>query len=189
MGDRALHHARGFDHLRQEHLAGAEQVADDVHAVHQRAFDDFDRAAVRRLLPRFLGVLDDMRVDALDQRVGQPLADRQRAPFGELLLLGFVGALEALGERDQPLGRVVAAVEDDVLARFAQLGVDRVVDVELAGVDDAHVHARRDGVEEEHAVHRAAHRLVAAEREAEVGEAAGDVGAGAAAADLARRPR
>jgi hypothetical protein len=32
-----LHHAGGFHHLRQEHLAGAEQVADDVHAVHQRA--------------------------------------------------------------------------------------------------------------------------------------------------------
>ena len=40
---------------------------------------------------------------------------------------------------------------------------------------------------EEHAVHRAAHRLVAAEREAEVGEASTNVRAGAAAADLARR--
>ena len=141
------------------------------------------------LLPRFLGVVDDMRVDALDQRVGQPLADRQRAPFGELLFLGLVGAPEALGERDQPLGRVVAAVEDHVLARVAQLGIDRVIDVELAGVDDAHVHARRDRVVEEHAVHRAAHRLVAAEREAEVREAAGDVGAGAAARGSRAPPR
>ena len=88
---------------------------------------------------------------------------------------------------DQPLGRVVAAVEDHVLAGFAKLGIDRVIDVELAGVDDAHVHARGDRVVEEHAVHRAAHRLVAAEREAEVRQAAGDVGAGTAGADLARR--
>ncbi len=30
----------------QEHLAGAEQLADDVHAVHQRAFDDVERLGV-----------------------------------------------------------------------------------------------------------------------------------------------
>ena len=41
---RLLHHARRLDDLRQEHLAGAEQVADDVHAGHQRAFDDVERA-------------------------------------------------------------------------------------------------------------------------------------------------
>ena len=109
------------------------------------------------------------------------------APFGELLLLCGVGALEALGKRDQPLGRVLVAVEDDILDGFAKLRVDRVIDVELAGVDDAHVHARRDGVVEEHAVHRAADGLVAAEREAEVRKAARDVDSGTAAADL-RRP-
>src|SRR5690606_37957375 len=39
-----LHHAGGLDHLRQEHLARAEQVADHVHATHQRAFDHLDGA-------------------------------------------------------------------------------------------------------------------------------------------------
>jgi hypothetical protein len=34
VGDRLLHHARRLDHLRQEHLARAEQVADHVHAIH-----------------------------------------------------------------------------------------------------------------------------------------------------------
>jgi hypothetical protein len=37
VGHRLLHDARRLHHLRQEHLAGAEEVADDVHAVHQRA--------------------------------------------------------------------------------------------------------------------------------------------------------
>ena len=94
--------------------------------------------------------------------------DRPAAPFGGLLLLGRVGAAKALGQRDQPLGRIVPAVEDDVLARFAKLGIDRVINVELAGIDDRHVHPGGDRVIEEHRVHRAAHRLVAAEREAEV---------------------
>ena len=65
-----------------------------------------------------------------------------------------------------------AAVQHHVLAGLAQLGVDLVVDRELAGVDDAHVHPGLDGVVEEHRVHRLAHRLVAAERERQVGDAA-----------------
>ena len=98
-----------------------------------------------------------------------------------------IGAEIFLGERHQPLGRIVAPVEDDVLAGLAQLGVDRVVDVELAGIDDRHVEPGGNGVVEEDRVHRAAHRLVAAEREAEVREAAGNVDVRAARLDLAAR--
>jgi hypothetical protein len=42
-GDGLLHDPGALDDLRQEHLAGAEQVADRVHARHQRPFDDVDR--------------------------------------------------------------------------------------------------------------------------------------------------
>ena len=84
--DGLLHHARRLHDLRQEHLAGAEQVADDVHAVHQRPFDHLQRAL--ELLPRFLGVLNDEFVDALDQRVLQALHDRPAAP-GEVLRLAL----------------------------------------------------------------------------------------------------
>ena len=45
IGHGALHHAGRLHDLRQEHLAGAEEVADDVHAGHERAFDDVERAA------------------------------------------------------------------------------------------------------------------------------------------------
>ena len=48
---RLLHHPGGFDDLRQEHLSRAEQVADDVHAGHQRAFDDMQRALGGRAAP------------------------------------------------------------------------------------------------------------------------------------------
>jgi hypothetical protein len=43
--------------LRQEHLARTEQVTDDVHSRHLRAFDHIERP--RRLLPPLLGVLVD----------------------------------------------------------------------------------------------------------------------------------
>src|SRR5204862_648735 len=46
VGDCFLHHAGALDHLWQEHLASAEQVADDVHAVHQRSLDNVERSRV-----------------------------------------------------------------------------------------------------------------------------------------------
>jgi hypothetical protein len=69
-------------------------------------------------------------------------------------------------------------VEDHRLAGVAQGAVDLVIDVELAGVDDGHVHAGGDGVIQEHRVHRAAHRFVAAEAEGQVRQAAADVDVG-----------
>ncbi|MCY1223882.1 hypothetical protein D9M72_360220 [compost metagenome] len=42
-GNRLLHDACGFHHLRQEHLAGTEEVADDVHAGHQRTLNNVQR--------------------------------------------------------------------------------------------------------------------------------------------------
>jgi hypothetical protein len=48
--DRALHRARALDHLRQKHLAGAEQVADRLHPVHQRTFDHVSGGRVSALL-------------------------------------------------------------------------------------------------------------------------------------------
>ena len=88
-----------------------------------------------------------------------------------------------LGQRQQALGGVGAAVEQHILDPFAQWRGNILIDGELPGIDDAHVHARLDGVEQEHAVHRLAHLLVAAEGEGEVGDAAGDMGMGILAAD------
>ena len=96
IGDRLLHHAGRLHHLRQEHLARAEQVADDAHAVHQRAFDDRQAATV--LLPGFFGVLVDVLDDALEERVLEPLFDRLVAPR-------FVG----LGGRRRPCPLTVSA--------------------------------------------------------------------------------
>src|SRR6476620_11093478 len=77
-------------------------------------------------------------------------------------------------DRQEPLGGVLAPVEYDVLDPLTELGVDLVVDDEGAGVDDAHVHPRLDGVVQEHGVDGLADRVVAAEREGHVRDAAGD---------------
>ena len=117
----------------------------------------------------------------------QPLLDRPFAP-GEIGFLGLLLlAAEFFRQRQQPLGRAGVAVEDDVLAGLAQFGIDVVIDDHLPGIDDAHVHAGVDGVIQEHRVHGFAHRLVAAEREREVGDAAGNMRARQVLADPARR--
>ena len=117
----------------------------------------------------------------------QPLLDRPFAP-GEILLLGLLLlAAEFLGQRQQPLGRAGIAVEDDVLAGLAQFGIDVVIDDHLPGIDDAHVHAGLDGVIQEHRMHRLAHRLVAAERERQIGDAAGNMRMRQVLPDPARR--
>ena len=58
---------------------------------------------------------------------------------------------------------------------------------ELPGVDDAHVEPGADRVVEERGVHRLAHAVVAAEREAEVRDAAARLHAGTALLDQRQR--
>ena len=107
----------------------------------------------------------------------------------EVVRLRFfrAGAAEPFGHGEHALGRVGAAVQDHVLAGLAQFRVDLVIDRELAGVDDAHVHAGLDRVVEEHRVHRLAHRLVAAEGERQVGDAARNMRVRQFRADFSRR--
>jgi hypothetical protein len=119
VGDGLLHHARALDHLRQEHLAGAEQVADDVHAVHQRALDDVERARSfwRRLLGVGLDEVDDAPCTSACSRRSStgPRATRSSARF--------LPAPLTVSACRQPLGRVGAAVEEHVLDALEQLGL------------------------------------------------------------------
>ena len=79
VGHRLLHHAGRLHDLRQKHLAGAEQIADNVHAVHERAFDHGQWLAV--FPARLFDILLDVVHNALHQRVAEPLFDAALAPF------------------------------------------------------------------------------------------------------------
>jgi hypothetical protein len=105
VGHGLLHHAGALDHLGQEHLAGAEQVAHHVHAGHQRAFDHVQRAPAAGAdgLPGLLGVGLDEVGDAVHQRVREALVDRRGAP-GQLGAVVLGGALDLLGDLQQALG-------------------------------------------------------------------------------------
>ena len=184
-GHRLLHHTGGFHHLRQKHLAGPKEIADHIHARHQRAFDDVERAHGGE--PRLLHIGVDEFGDAVHQRIFEALGDGLLAP-GQILLLGFDAlALELIGDGEQSLGGVRAAVEHHILAGLAQFRRDLLINLQGAGVDDAHVEPGADCVEEEHRMHGLAHGIIAAKREGEVGDAAGDMGMGQASANGPRR--
>ncbi len=174
IGHGLFHHARGFHHLRQEHLAGTEQIAHHVHAVHERAFDHIQRPG--GLLAGFFGVFGDVAVDALDQGVFEALVDLELTPgevFLGILLLAL--AFVFLGQVEQPFGGIVALVEDDILAGLAQLFRNVVIDFQLPGVDDGHVQPGRNRVVEKHRVHGLAHGFVATKRKRYVRQPAGDM--------------
>ena len=147
MRHRLFHDARAFDHLRQEHLALAEQIAHDVHARHQRAFDHMQRSPAlgQHILIRFFGVFGDEIGDAMHHGVAQALLHRGRlvrraAPL-QFFALVPGRALGVFGDLDQALAGVGPAVQHHVFNPFAQLGLQVVIYTDHAGIDDAHVHA------------------------------------------------
>ena len=115
------------------------------------------------LLPGLLDVRLDEVDDAVDQRVLEPLLDRAVAPGQVLGRRPSSLRLDRLGELGEPVGGVGPAVEQHVLDALEQVLGDLLVDLELAGVDDAHVEPGADGVVEERGVHRLADHVVAAE--------------------------
>jgi len=121
----------------------------------------------------------------MHQRVRQALAQRQRAPsvFGAVVARR---AAHAVGDVEQALGGVGAAIEHHVFDARAQLGLELVIDADHAGVDDAHVHAGLDGVVQKHGVDGLAHRVVAAKAKAHVAHAARHLGPGQVGLDPAR---
>ena len=86
VGHGLFHHARRLHHLGQEHLAGAEQIADHAHPVHERTLDNRQRPL--QLLAGLFGVGVDVGVDSLHQGVREPLFHGAAAPLVFLLLRG-----------------------------------------------------------------------------------------------------
>ena len=188
VGHSRLHHTGALDDLGQKHLALAEQIADHIHAGHQRAFDHMQRPAAlgRDRDPGFFGVQHDEIGDAVHQGVREPLV-HIAGPPGQARAIVQGHAFGALGHLNQALTTVGAAIQHDVFDSFSELSVEVVVHAHHPGVDDAHVHAGLDRVVQKHGVDGFAHRLVAAEAETHVGHAAADLGTGQVLFDPARR--
>ena len=100
-------------------------------------------------------------------------------------LAAFAGILGR--QRQQAFRGIGTPVEDHVLDAVQQVLGDVLVQRQLSGVDDTHVHARLDGVIQKDRMDRLAHGVVAAEGERHIGYAAGNQRVGQGALDFARR--
>ena len=164
--DRPLHDPRALHDLREEHLPLAKQIADDLHAAHQRPLDDLE---ARRILPPcLLNVGLDVVGDSLQKRMLEPRLDVEVAPRIGLRDVAGVTVFDPLGEFDEPVGGVWTAVEEDILDPLEEQWIDLLVDGQLPRIDDPHLHPGTDGVVEEGGVHRLADGVVATEREGDV---------------------
>ena len=129
--------------------------------------------------PRLLGVLFDEVDDSVHERVREPILHRRLAP-GEIELALGRAAGHRPGAVDEPLRRVGATVEEHALDTLQEVRLDVLVHRELSRVDDAHAEPGADRVVEERGVHRLADRVVPAEGEGEVRDAARHERAGTA---------
>ncbi len=179
--DSGLHDPRALDDLREEHLAGPEEVADALHPGHERPLDHVERSG--RAQARLLDVSDDELGDPLDQRMRESLPDRQLAP-GQVRAASVGAAARGVSDGEEPLGRVGTPVEHQVLDPLPEPRLDLRVDRERGRVHDPHPHPRADRVVEEDRVDRLADRVVAAERERDVADAAAHEGVREAAPQL-----
>ena len=118
--------------------------------------------------------------------MGEPLPDGLFAPGvigggGPSSRPGFVG------NREEPLGRILPARQDYVFNPLAERLLDLVIDRQPAGIHDPHVEPGGDGVVQEDGVHRLPHAFVAAKGERQIGDAPGDEGSRAGRPDAWNR--
>ena len=173
MRHRLLHHAGAFHHLRQEHFALPEQIAHDIHAIHQRAFDNVQRSPAfgKNLAVHRFRILGNEIGNAMHQRVREAFCHIRIAPF-ELFRIVLRRTFGVLGDFDQPLTRIGAAVQNHIFHALTQFGFEFRIHADHARIDDAHIQPRRNRVVQKNGMNRLTHRVVAAKRETHVRHAA-----------------
>jgi hypothetical protein len=78
MRHRFFHDAGALDNLGQKHLAGAKQISDRVHSVHEWAFDDVDGTG--RAATGLFNIFDDVIIYTPHECVPDALGNGLPAP-------------------------------------------------------------------------------------------------------------
>ncbi len=156
MRDRGLHRLGRLQNFGDDHLVGVEQAPDLVHPLHQRAVDDFERAARRQ---RLVEVLDQAVLGALEDVAREAVVERHR-----LAIFGRDGALALAEMRGECGDRIVAAPPDQILGELALFFRNRRIAMQLLGIDDREIETGLHAMIEHHRVQHFAARLGQSER-------------------------
>ena len=183
VGHGLFHHPGGFHHLGQEHLAFTKQVADHVHAIHERALDHVQGAG--GILACQFGILVHVIGDAFHQGMFETLFHVPFTP-GQILFLGFFGAASPVffGQIEQDFGAILSAIKHHVFYGVAKFFGNIRINRQHGRVNNAHVHAIANRVVKEHGMNRFTDSVIAAEGKAHVGNAAGNHGVGQGTLDV-----
>ena len=182
-GDSFLHRPRCLHHLRQEHLPLAEELSDDVHALHQRAADDVEwrhatlcqlgyvplhcvvaplgQSLLQSILWRVVGLWCGLLLIVVLAVRCPPHVVEPRFRF--LLLPQYLPS-----HLCQTLCGVGSLVQYHTAYGVAQIPGNILIPHRCGGIHDSHVHSRLYGVVEEDGVHGLTQVVVAAEGEREV---------------------
>ncbi len=163
MRDGLLHDFGALQNERQDEFAAAESVADVLHRGQQNLVEHVDRRAASAALRRS-SLRCRLCADA-ELRGGCALRsahfDRRLARLAAAALSAGA-AFEVLDEARQ---RVGAAIEDEVVAELANVGVDLEVRHDIVGMDERAVEPRLHAMMEEDGVERRARGGLQAERD------------------------
>ena len=181
IADRCLHRLGRLQHERKLHLAGAEQLADRLHAVEQNVVDDVERLVA---LHRQVEIGFEIEPVAVDDALRETVFELFRAA----LLLALLGGA-VFEQRDIGLQRVVAvapAVEDQILGDPHLLFRDLVQRHDPREMHDRAGQPPAQRMVEKDRIQHVPRRRVEAERD--VRQAEDDLALGHALARSARSP-
>ena len=115
--DGLFHHSCRLDDLWQKHLAAAEQITNDVHAVHEWSLDQLQRSLDG--LKCFSGIGLDVIGNSLNQCMLEPFENGQFSPGFLFLDIALARIAISFCDLDKAFGRVRVTVQNDVLDRDA----------------------------------------------------------------------
>ena len=117
IGDGFFHDACALHYLWKKHLTGPEEVTHDIHAVHQRTFDELKGPI--ELLAGFLDIRINVLIESFHQGVCEPLFYGQLPPsLVTALCFATSFAFVAPSQLNQPFCGIRPSVEEYIFYVF-----------------------------------------------------------------------
>ena len=137
-------------------------------------------------MPCLFRIFFDVIRDALYQGMGEAFLQSSFPPR-IFFYFPFFLRLHCLGECEQALGRIRAAIQQNILDKMEEVLRNFFVNRELPRVHDAHVEAGLDRAIQKRGVHRFPHHVVPAERKRNIADSSAHLRVGQRSLDLPRR--